>query len=266
MEQVSPDKYASIENPAVRYKLAAQKTGMLAGGANILSQTKSENVQAARYNAQLEAEAREKARERAKNVANEYYQEKNEVGGWNFFDWQGNKISPAEYSRVKGIPLTKALEGSNDPGDVEFMNTVYVLQKNAQQGGAEMNVSDSMKQLYQKYPHIFGIGQEIPAEAINNLDAFAAQQQQSDDGTIMGLYTARVDSLIDAYLGGGDANPVIQKINGFNVTPQFKQFLIDYTNNYFKTATKKAQLKGTAGGGKLNLENIVNKYSANPNQ
>ena len=51
----------------------------------------------------------------------DYRRENNEIGGWNFFDPEGNPITAFQYARGSGKSLSSALADSLDPGDYKFI-------------------------------------------------------------------------------------------------------------------------------------------------
>lgn len=141
-----PEKYSNIENPDLRYELASQRSSGLkqgvANAAGVISQNVQEDKKAA---------AAAAAEKKAKGYTRKY----NKSGGFDFFDPDGNKVSPFEFAMANQIPLDQALQGSYDPGDQRFIEDYMAMSEDL--ANQRYDSKTAIQRLAQDYPNYFGM-------------------------------------------------------------------------------------------------------------
>jgi len=141
-EATGPERFANIGASAdTSFALADRMMSTLAQGANQVSGIMATNVR----EAQTAAEANKK--QGFKRVYNK-------VGGYDFLDPSGNKISPLEWSMAKGVSISDALQGSYDKGDINFLQDMDAMKVDLATG--RMDFNQAIDLMSQDYPHIFG--------------------------------------------------------------------------------------------------------------
>jgi len=116
-----PAEFADIQQYMAPYQEAAASEAALVP-------KKTEDVtygiqqqQAARSAAAAERARQEKMKELEAQGYGKPQRDVNESGGYTFYDDKGNPISAAEYAGMTGKGVGEVLQGSLDPGDIEFL-------------------------------------------------------------------------------------------------------------------------------------------------
>lgn len=143
-QTMGPEKYSDIQNPDLRYELAGQRSAGLKAGFGTAAEAISKNVQESQKAAESAA---------AEKKAKGYYREYNKSGGYTFYDPDGNAVSPFTYALANGVPLTKALEGSYDPGDRQFVEDYTAMSEDLASGRYDQKTAIDI--LAKDYPQIF---------------------------------------------------------------------------------------------------------------
>jgi len=125
MGGVSPTSFSNIQDPAAKMALSQGARGAYAQpvgyGQDVLKQIQQENEQAANIARQRQvSDLKEKMAQMKEAGYGDYNKTKNEIGGWNYFDQEGNPISAWDFSKGKGVSVSEALSGSDDPNDQQF--------------------------------------------------------------------------------------------------------------------------------------------------
>ena len=109
----------------------------------------------------------------------------NAAGGYEFLDGNGRPISPAEWASDKGVSVSSALEGSIDPGDIQFIHHSRATEMDVAQH--HYDAGTGMKQLQQAFPHIFGLsgadniqGMDDWRHSLGNQDITSEQNDLAD--------------------------------------------------------------------------------------
>lgn len=85
----------------------------------------------------------------------QYQQKENDVGGFDFFDPNGKKITIEQYAKVTGKNRAELLSDSQDPTDVQFRNDYKNLQEVLE---ATLNKdTDKLEAYYQNQPELKGM-------------------------------------------------------------------------------------------------------------
>lgn len=93
-----------------------------------------------------------------------FTRETNEVGGYSFFDPDGNPITAEEYAAGTGKYVNQVLSGSQDLGDQEFLLD-YDQQLDAMQD-REISPEDFRSSLDAAYPHIYGKAYDVERKRV----------------------------------------------------------------------------------------------------
>ncbi len=145
-EASGPEKYSEIENPSLRYDLAAQRGQTAAKGAGTATGIIAHNAAQAKADAEAAA--------KAKNDPSKYRREYNEGGGYNFFDSEGKPITAWQFATARQMPITAVLEGSYDPKDAEFMQLSRAMTQDISEG--KYDLKKGLSVLANDFPQIFG--------------------------------------------------------------------------------------------------------------
>lgn len=141
----------------------------LGAGAN---EQASQDEAAAKLAAQRAAEKAKAEQEEVDRLSNpdNYKSIINDVGGYDFFDPDGNKISAVDYARKKNMQLVDVYKNSQDPNDKDFIddyNAITELGKIVQSG--DKKARDAF---YKKHPDIKeAYGNSTYEEIVNDLRA-----------------------------------------------------------------------------------------------
>jgi len=145
---VGPEKYANIDNPAIRYQLAADRNATTQG-------VKS----AAITGLSQENAAKNAAADKAAS-ADSYTRQRNKSGGYTFYDGNGNEISAWDFSLAKDVSVADVLAGSMDPGDKMFLEDLSAMDQdlktiNPNTGKPIIDYQTALDKISSDYSNIF---------------------------------------------------------------------------------------------------------------
>jgi len=212
-QTTGPEKYSTIDNPEMRYKLAADRSAGIKQGFGTAASGLSNQVQ--------EEKAAAAAAVKAK-VEKGYTREYNKAGGYTFKNPDGAEVSPFQYAMSKGIPLTDALEGSYDPGDRKFVEDYMAMSEDLAAGRYDQN--QAMSLLASDYPQIF-TGKGTPTGGTN----YSFDRAQKGIAQVQGEY--------NTFQPAKKAKTADEKAQ--RTSDQFLRSYVDKVNT-FKTANEAA--------------------------
>lgn len=99
-----------------------------------------------------------------KTKKGKYTRETNEVGGYSFFDPDGNPITAEEYAAGTGKYVNQVLSGSQDLGDQEFLLD-YDQQLDAMKD-RDLSPEEFRNSLELAYPHIYGKAFDVERQRV----------------------------------------------------------------------------------------------------
>lgn len=100
-------------------KISARATDALGAGANQQAQNEDEQRKVAQAQAEAEAQAKASEIKRLSDPKN-YKAVINDKGGYDFFNPNGDKISPVDYAKATNQHITDLYKKSQDPNDKDF--------------------------------------------------------------------------------------------------------------------------------------------------
>ena len=110
--------------PDIQQYMAPYQENAATGAAMVPAQGETNVAVEQQRQAQIAAtQAREQAKLKLQEMGytGKPIQERNEVGGYTFYDTKGNPISAAEYAGMTGSTLGDVLKDSMDKGDIDFL-------------------------------------------------------------------------------------------------------------------------------------------------
>jgi len=248
-ETVGPEKFVQSGGSLdTSFELADKMMSTLAHGANqatsIMATNKREEIAAA---------------EAAKKQG--YKRVYNKTGGYDFFDPNGNKISPLEWSMAKGVSIADAFQGSYNKDDLEFLDEYNIMQEDL--ANKDMDFNKAIDLMSQNYPSIFG----RQGDAVENAYMTASQtvRKQNVAETYGNVESNdRVDKVIidfankaQSFNNREEATMEINKVinglggkwykfqRGFDDTEQkkIKEYLSAITDEIFPSNTKENRMR-----------------------
>lgn len=130
-----------------------------------------------------------------------YRKELNEVGGYNFYDGKGKKITVQQYARDRNERVSDILKDSTDPGDVDYVNQYKKLSEmqRALSGGKEeeqkfFKENPDYKELFQTE---LDEGNSRGKAFYNLVELLASSYGSRADGSVRGLSQGNIQNTDD---------------------------------------------------------------------
>lgn len=207
-----------------RGDVGAQAVQAVGTGAN---ERASQDEMARKIAEQAAADEEERKAKELKRLQdpNEYKAIINKVGGYDFFDPTGGKISAVEYARKKNMQLTDVYKKSQDPNDKDFLDdykTVTELGKAIQSGDAKARdkiyaknpefkkayhtwkYNDIVADLHKTYPGYFRSDAEGRSDIVGNMKGSRIPEEEEED--TRSKFKKNVDKLVPSIFGIGNTS------------------------------------------------------------